>query len=104
MQCIDICGNISVPVAIDGISIIQGGPFGLILLNIYINDLHRSIAMQMALFAEDTSALNKGKHLPALIDSTKKKFAKMSTWLRANKMVVNTAKQNTLYSIPKVKI
>ena len=91
-QCVNVNGSTSEPMEIEGISIIQGGTLGPILFNIYINDLHRSTTMQTALFADDTSALNKGKQLPALIDSTNQELAKMSTWFRANKMAVNTSK------------
>ncbi len=68
--------------------------------------------MQTALFADNTSALNKGKHLPTLIDSTNIELAKMSAWFQANKMAVNTAKTkyiifqqklNILYFILKAK-
>lgn len=47
--------------------------------------------MKAALFANNTSALNTGKNLLELINSTNPELQKMSTWFRANKMAVNTS-------------
>ena len=91
-QVVDIEGNLSDTVTLDDLSVIQGSTLGPILFNIYINDLPRSTRLHTTLFADDGSALGKGKKLPELIDYVNEEIVKIATWFRANKMVVNTKK------------
>ena len=44
------------------------------------------------MFADDTSGLEGGKHLPQLLNSVNTELTKIATWLRANKMACNTSK------------
>ena len=50
--------------------------------------------LEPRLFADDTNIFNFGKDLPTMINNTNIELEKLSNWLRANKLMVNTSKTN----------
>jgi hypothetical protein len=90
-QSVDINNVLSDPLAID-ISVIQGSILGPILFLCYINDFWSATRLFTALFADDGTALGKGKNLAELTIFVNTELQKISDWFRSNKMAVNTAK------------
>jgi hypothetical protein len=90
-QLVDINNVHSDPLAIN-ISVIQGSILGPILFLCYINDFWNATRLFTALFADDGTALGKGKNLAELTHFVNSELQKISDWFRSNKMAVNTAK------------
>jgi hypothetical protein len=82
---------LSDPLSID-ISVIQGSILGPILFLCYINDLWSATRLFTAIFADDGTALGKGKNLQELTTFVNTELLKISDRFRSNKMAVNTAK------------
>jgi hypothetical protein len=65
-QVVDLTGHLSKPLPLD-ISTIQGSLLGPFLFLIYINDFPYCTNLDTFLFADDTTALKTGSHLPDII-------------------------------------
>jgi hypothetical protein len=96
-QFVDINGSKSDPLAIN-ISVIQGSILGPILFLCYINDFFSATTLFSVLFADDTTGLGKGKNLRDLTIYVNGELQKIPNWFWANKMAVNTGK-NEVYSL-----
>jgi hypothetical protein len=90
-QIVDINGSYSKPQSVD-MSVIQGSLLGPTLFLIFINDFPNCTSLDTFLFADDTSALKSGTHLPDLFTQLNAELYKIATWYRANKMSVNASK------------
>jgi hypothetical protein len=90
-QYVDINGIKSEALNIE-ISVIQGSILGPILFLCYINDFYTASTLFSVLFADDTTALSKGKKLNELTAYVNGELNKIANWFRANKMAVNTSK------------
>ena len=55
------------------------------------------------LFADDTTALTKGKNIADLSNFINCELQKLGTWLRSNKLAVNTGKTKIMIFYPKGK-
>ena len=53
------------------------------------------------LFADDTTALTKGKNIQDLSNFINSELQKLGTWLRSNKLAVNTGKTKIMIFYPK---
>ena len=53
------------------------------------------------LFADDTTALTKGKNIADLSNFINCELQKLGTWLRSNKLAVNTGKTKIMIFYPK---
>jgi hypothetical protein len=91
-QMVDIDGNMSHPVTLGEISVIQGSVLGPTLFNMYINDLSFATSLDTAMFADDTQCLAGGGDLSALIDHVNIELKKLAAWFKANRMAVNADK------------
>ncbi len=90
-QFVDIKGNKSDPFNLD-ISVIQGSTLGPILFLCYINNFFAASTLFSVLFADDATALGKGKILADLTNYINGELQKIPNWFCVNKMAVNTAK------------
>ena len=81
------------------IAVPQGSILGLILF--LINDLFNSNILFNILFADDTTALTKGKNIADLSNFINCELQKLGTWLRSNKLAVNTGKTKIMIFYPK---
>ena len=70
----------------------QGSILGPLLFLIFINDLPNSSLLSTYLFADDTSALAKGHNLQNVGSFMNRELQHLGTWLRANKLAINTSK------------
>ena len=75
----------------------QGSVLGPILFTLFVNDMKTATSLEPRLFADDTNLFNFGKSTEMLINETNIELEKISDWLKANKLLVNTDKTN--YSI-----
>ena len=70
---------------------------GPLLILIYINDIPQALkAFGLHLFADDTSLLFSHLSLNGIEDAVKAKLGKISDWLIAKKITLNTKKSNFL--------
>ncbi len=102
-QVVDINGAFSNPQDVN-MSVIQGSLLGPTLFLIYINDFPNCTTLDTFLFADDTSALKSGPHLPQLFTQLNSELYKIATWYRANKMSANASKTKYIFSIIKGKL
>ena len=73
----------------------QGSVLGPLLFLIYINDIHNSSAkLSFYLFADDTSLLYADTNLKSLEKTVNSELLKVSDWLNAHKLTLNTKKSN----------
>ena len=64
-----------------------------LLFIIYINDISNiSQLIFTVLYVDDTSVLVNGKSLKLIIETVNYKFQLLSTWLKSNKLSLNTTK------------
>ena len=71
----------------------QGSVLGPLLLIIYMNDIcNVSQLLFTVLYADDTSVLLNGKSLNLIIDTVNSELQLLSTWLKSNKLSLNTTK------------
>ena len=75
----------------------QGSVLGPILFTLFVNDMKTATSLEPRLFADDTNLFNFGKSTEMLINETNIELEKISDWLKANKVLVNTDRTN--YSI-----
>ena len=83
----------------------QGYIMGPLLFIIYMNDIcNVSKFLYTILYADDTCVLLNGKYLNNLIQSMNTELDLLSTWLKSNKLSLNTNKTFfQLFHIPKMK-
>ena len=71
----------------------QGSILGPLLVILYINDLADvSEKLFTILFADDTTILIEGTEVNSIITSLNSELAKMTDWLKANKLSINVSK------------
>ncbi len=82
----------------------QGSVLGPLLFLLYINDIPQSSkAMSFHLFADDTSLFYSCENLNDLEEIVNQELAKISDWLIANKLTLNTNKSNFMIMKPRQK-
>ena len=91
-QFVMINGSYSEFFKIINIGVPQGSILGPLLFLCFINDLYKSNNFFNILFADDTTALCKGHDLYVLSNFVNKELQKLGSWLRANKLAINTEK------------
>ena len=78
------CYNIGVP---------QGSVLGPVLFIIYINDLHRTCTnLKFIHYADDTTAVFSGNHLPSVFVSVNDSLSIVDSWLQSNRLSLNVSK------------
>ena len=92
----------------------QGSVLGPLLFLLYINDIYKcSSEFTFYLFADDTSIIYANNNLRTLESTVNSELAKVSEWLKANKLTLNIKKSNhvifrprqkTMPFVPQVKI
>ena len=83
------------------IAVPQGSFLGPILFFININDLFNSKNLFNILFADDTTALTKGNNIEGFFNFINSELQKLGTWIRSNKLAVNTGKTKIVIFYPK---
>ena len=85
------------------ISVCQGSVLGPNMFNIYINDLPLITRLKVILFADDTNCIIRGKNLIELEKTINSELTKISDFMRANKLSLNTSKTTFTIIPPKNK-
>lgn len=71
----------------------QGSTLGVVLFNLYINSITKVPQNgSVVLFADDTALINKHTSLDTAITNANEDCAKISDWLKLNKLILNTKK------------
>ena len=97
-------GSLSDFFAIINISVLQGSILGPLLFLCFINDMNKSNSLNNFHFADDTTALCKGRNLSELSLYVKKEVQRLGVWLRAKKLAINASKTKVMIFHPKGKI
>ena len=83
----------------------QGSVLGPLLFLLYINDIYKcSSEFTFYLFADDTSIIYANNDLRTLESTVNLELAKVSEWLKANKLTLNIKKSNYVVFRPRQKI
>ena len=83
----------------------QGSVLGPLLFLLYINDIYKcSSEFTFYLFADDTSIIYANNDLRTLESTVNLELAKVSEWLKANKLTLNIKKSNYVIFRPRQKI
>ena len=82
------------------ISVLQGSILGVLLFLIFINDIWRSCAMSMILFADDSTGLLRASSVKELESKANKEIKKLAVWFRANKLALSFNKCNYIIFSP----
>ena len=102
-QCVSIDGQLSDELKITH-GVPQGSVLGPLLFLLYINDIPLSSnILNFRLFADDTSLLYSHNNLSILESIVNTELIKVSNWLIANKLTLNTSKSNFLIIHPRQK-
>ena len=80
----------------------QGSILGPILFIIYINDIHNSTFLKLLCFADDTTCCYSASNLTNLFHTMNTELAHLSTWIKANKLCLNTKKTKFMIFGPTV--
>ena len=82
----------------------QGSVLGPLLFLLYINDIYKcSSEFTFYLFADDTSIIYANNNLRTLELTVNSELAKVSEWLKANKLTLNIKKSNYIIFRPRQK-
>ena len=103
-QFVMVNGSLSDFFAIINISVLQGCILCPLLFLCFINDMHKSNSLNNFHFADDTTALCKGRNLAELSLYVNKEVQRLGVWLRANKLAINASKTKVMIFHPKGKI
>ena len=75
------------------LGVIQGSILGPLLCAIYLNDLCNAAPLaKLLLFADDSTFLFRNANLQSLIETVNAEFAKVTQWMRANKLKLHPEK------------
>ena len=78
----------------------QGSILGSLLFLLYINDIVISSELfKFIMFADDTNLFQSNVSLDLLVSNVNIELAKVSRWLKLNKLSLNIKKQMLLFSI-----
>ena len=101
IQYVMVNGTLSEFYRILNIGVPQGSILGPILFLVFINDIFHCNNLFNLLFADDTTGLAKGKNIPDLVTSVNLELQKLASWLKSNKLAVNTGKTKVMIFHPK---
>ena len=88
--CYSNISSVTLPIT-HGVS--QGSILGPLLFILYINDLAGvSEKLFTILFADDTTILIEGTQVNSMITALNSELAKLTDWLKANKLSINVSK------------
>ena len=91
-QTVQVNGEFSSFYSEISMSVLQGSLLGPLLFLCFINDLPLSNSLFNILFADDTTALVRGKNLQDLVSTVNVELQKLGVWMRSNKLAINTSK------------
>ena len=81
----------------------QGSVLGPLLFLIFIDDLSRvSSCLRTILFADDTTLFYSGPNIGELTEIFNRELVKISSWLNANKLLINVTKTNYMIFGPRI--